>query len=300
MPFQTLRFAWASSRFIYPERSVRSLVHRISFCTQALRHAALLQPFMASDRPASLTLDLNGKPEMVGALIWPYISALWPAETRLKAILDHYRFIDQQCAALSFPVSGSLDVLNLDAEFPGLRVVLDKPSWFMREGQMTLNLFIAEKRIFSTAFSFGTYAGDTATYVGGIQGVRGDDSLDSYRDLTKALHGMRPRDFLLEMLRSLCRAVHVKHLLAVSDAGRHHRSSYFGKIKAESLHLEYDDIWRERGGEPNSEDFFLLSSESNQRDIDEIPSKKRAMYRKRYELLAAAQAHITQLLNPAP
>ena len=229
--------------------------------------------------------------------MWPYICAQWPAATRLQKIIDHYKFVDSVHPSLTFPVTESLEIIEMSTLILGLRIVIDKPKWFIREGQMTVNLFVSERRLFSLAFSFGIESGRSSAYIGGIQGVRGEESLNSYRDLTKVLYGIRPRDFLFEVFRGICRSLDVRQIYAISDTGRHHRSTYFGKVKAESLHVEYDEIWRERGGQPYGASFFRLSSDSNRRELTEIPSKKRAMYRKRYEFLTDTEEQIATALG---
>ena len=103
--------------------------------------------------------------------------------------------------------------------------------------------------------------------------------------MTKAAHGMRPRDLLVELFRAFCRAVGAARMLAVADASRQHRSRYFGKAKAETLSLNYDEIWLERGGVAKGPDFFELPVALRLRDLEEVPSKKRGMYRRRHELL---------------
>jgi len=167
----------------------------------------------------------------------------------------------------------------------------------MREGQAVLDLFIAETRIFSLAFSLRDEQGLTAV-IGAIQGRDIEGALDTYRELTGALHGMRPRDFLVEMFRALCATLGVQRIVAVSDASRHHRSPYFGKVTDKRFPLDYDEVWTERGGTALDDDFFALPVKPTRRSIEEIPSKKRSMYRKRYEMLDRLEAKLAQAVSP--
>ena len=228
---------------------------------------------------------MEQRPVLVGVTIWPYLCSSWGAEIRLQRIDEHFRMIEKLDSVLDFPVNGMLPLLDLEDIATNLRVVLDQPKWFMREGLFVINLFMKDVRIYSLAFSLAFEKGEVVTHVGAIQGADVDGILDDYKNLTKVLHGMRPRDFLVESFRIFCRCTGVTRIYAVNDAKRHHRSSYFGSEKSGKLLLNYNDIWVERGGVPDGEDFYVFSIETPMRNLDEVPSKKRAMYRRRYKLL---------------
>lgn len=238
-----------------------------------------------------------GRPETVGAVVWPYQCLGWDAATRLERIDSHCKAIDVLGAGLNFPIDQALQLLNLGDLSPGLRVVLDRPKWFMREGQLAMNLFAGELRIYTLAFSFGSFPDGMAAYVGAIQGSNTSGIQDAYKELTKSLHGMRPRDFLVELFRTFCRCLDVLRIYAVADARRQHRSEYFGAAKASTLTLNYDEIWAERGGVKVNEDFFVLSSEAAVRNLDDVPSKKRAMYRRRYEMLTELEQKLCSTMR---
>jgi uncharacterized protein VirK/YbjX len=107
---------------------------------------------------------------------------------------------------------------------------------------------------------------------------------------------MRPRDFLFELFRAFCRAFGVSKIYAVSDASRHHRSSYFGsKAKNGELTLNYDEIWLERGGALHNSDFYVFNVDQQLKNLEEVPSKKRSMYRKRFEFLETTEAQILEV-----
>jgi uncharacterized protein VirK/YbjX len=168
----------------------------------------------------------------------------------------------------------------------------------MREGQLVINLFLGNVRILSLAFSFARESGKVVAYVGAMQGRNIDGLLDTYRGITKAMHGMRPRDFLFELFRSFCRAVGISKIYAVSDASRHHRDSFFvSKTKSKELTLNYDEIWIERGGILENSDFYVFSVTPQIKNLEEVPSKKRSMYRRRYEFLKIIEARMLEVCS---
>jgi uncharacterized protein VirK/YbjX len=277
--------------------AVRILNRRLSYVAKSARVINSLQVYMHPREGSPLQRIMRQRPALVGATIWPYICLSWSAETRLQRIEEHFGVIEKLGSQLDFPVTEMLSLIDLADVATNLRVVLDQPKWFMREGLFVINLFIQDVRIYSLAFSFAFEEGEIVTHIGAIQGVDVEGILGDYKDLTKALHGMRPRDFLVELFRIFCCCLGVSKIYAVNDAKRQHRSSYFGSQKSEELLLNYNDIWVERGGVQDSEDFFALSVETPMRNLEEVPSKKRAMYRRRYELLQSIEARMQSALK---
>ena len=294
-----LRWLWKMSALVCEHENprakekgfgaIRVLKRRLYYVAKSLHLISSLQVFMHPREGSPLQRVMEKRPELVGVTIWPYICSSWSARTCLQRIDEHFRVIEKMGTVLDFPVNETFLLLDLGDIVTNLRVVLDQPKWLMRDGLFAINLFLLENRIYSLVFSFGFEESKVIAYIGGVQGVDVDGILEVYKDLTKALHGMRPRDFLVELFRIFCRCVDVTKIYAVNDAKRQLRSSYFGTGKAEKLFLNYDDVWIERGGVRNNEDFFVLSLESPLKNLDEVPSKKRAMYRRRYELLQSIE-----------
>jgi len=183
---------------------------------------------------------------------------------------------------LSLLPDEKLLLLDLSSTSPGVRVIMDRPAWLAREGLLTLSLFKDDFRAFTVSFSIldGT---DRSLFIGGIQGRNDDDILSLYRDLTKDFHGLRPRDLLLEALRLFAVRLGAKHIFAVADDHKTSRHSYFGTGSAPGLF--YDEIWLDRGATRVAKTHFELPMEGSRRDLQEVSSKKRSMYRKRYDML---------------
>ncbi|KIH82747.1 VirK [Pseudomonas batumici] len=153
-----------------------------------------------------------------------------------------------------------------------------------------LNLFQGDLRIASIAFTLCRTEVELCIFIGAVQGihkgVESDRSLEIYRALTKDFEGLRPRSLLIEAIKHIARSVGVERIYAVGDGYRHHRHPYFGAEKAQDLAANYDVIWLEHGAVPSGrEDFFEIPMVLSKKALDCIPAKKRAMYRRRYELL---------------
>jgi uncharacterized protein VirK/YbjX len=249
---------------------------------------------------AGLSRAIRETPKMLGLAVWPYIHSGWDFDQKIDAVEAHYRSLPRIAPRLDLSIHETMVVASLEDIRPGLKLVLDRAKWFSREGELVLNLFLHDKRLFSIAFSIGTDGGQTVVRVGALQGVRDNDILDLYRDLTKEMHGLRPRDLMVESLRMVCSALGITKILAIADCNRQHRNAYFGQAKAENLEGDYDAVWTEQGGIRSDSGFFELSSEVEFRDMEDIPSKKRSMYRRRYEFLTALAAQISTSCTQEP
>jgi uncharacterized protein VirK/YbjX len=173
-------------------------------------------------------------------------------------------------------------VADLSRYSPGASLLLDRAEWLTREGHLTLSLFKDDFRAFTLSFSLFGYP-ETELFIGGLQGRQTENALELYRDLTKDFAGLRPRDFVLEMLRLFALKIGARHIYAVADSQKIFRHRYFRKKS--TPRLDYDDVWRDRSGEPVTARYFELPLMGSRRPLEEVPTKKRSMYRRRYEML---------------
>ena len=237
-----------------------------------------------ADNPG-LASALKLFPQMHGAIYGPYINHAWPMERRLQTIDRHYRLLEGRATILAAAANQPTEVIRLEEQMPGLHLVLDKTEWFLREGEVVLNLFLGDKRVLSIAFTLAREDGQLVAYVGALQGIHADNALQMYREITHAMHHMRPRDFLVVALRQFCAAMGVARILAVSSDARQHNSPFFGDSHKQKVMLNYDEVWSDQGGTPLDNGFFEIPVAVKHRDMADIQSRKRSMYRKRYQML---------------
>jgi len=286
-----LPLVWQVSRLAANASGPRGWIRRLRFMHRAAAARHILAPVLAAAPSSALARLIRDRPMMIEMVVSPYLCAAWTAEERFARIRDHCAIVERLGLPFDFRVEDSIELLDLGTIQNGLHVVLDQAEWFHREGQLVLNLFVANRRIFSLAFSLATGQAGTIAYVGAVQGRALEGVLDDYKELTKAACGMRPRDLLIELFRILCRVAGFTEIRAVSDASRQHRSRYFGPDTRRKLPANYDEIWLERGGERIDDDFFSLPL-AVVRDEADVPARKRAMYRRRAEMLAAIEAQM--------
>lgn len=279
-----------------PGRSLRTQVARVRFfasCAREIKHISELTRPSTSE---SLTRTLQERPNLIGMASWPYINSAWTAGQRFDALQGHYEELNG-IKPLQIGTREQLLVSDLGDIVPGLKVVIDRPIWFMREGELTVNLFKDDFRAYSLAFTFGRIAAERVLYVGCIQGRQAEDVERLYRDLTKKLHGWRPRDVMVSLAQMIASAAGVSRIRLISEAARVHHHKYFGDAHGQLLSANYDEIWREQGASPGDGEFFELAPQLRRRAPEDISSNKRAMYRRRYELMDRLQADVAALIS---
>ena len=277
----------------FPGNSPGTLAMQLRFTRAGLASRDAVRRMLAPAEGSELARIMAERPKFIGALVWPYLCASWGPEERLKRIIGHYDAIDALGAPWRFSIDERLVLAELDDIHPGMMLVVDQPEWFLREGGLTVNLFLDSFRAFSVAFSLFPEDGGLTAVIGGVQGRNREGILDTYREITKALHGLRPRDMLIEAFRMIARQMGVTRILAVSEAARHHRHAFFKGVPTSQ---DYDAIWEDRGSTRLNADFFELPVAPDRRDLETVKPKKRPMYRRRFEFLDALEAGIADRL----
>jgi uncharacterized protein VirK/YbjX len=126
-------------------------------------------------------------------------------------------------------------------------------------------------------------------WIGGLQGCKGEDGKAVTVKVTRDLWGLRPKDLMMHAAYALAEAFGAARIKAVSTDGHVLERS---QKNAKLWHADYDGFWRELGGEPLGNGFFILPEKRQRRSIEEVPSDKRSAWRARYALVDEISAEI--------
>lgn len=272
-------------REMHPSLTLNSFKHQVILLLRTVLFLTEVRKWYdIADNPL-LIKAIQRFPLMSGAMYWPYINHSWRMDRSLGVINQHFRMLNDSAAIIAHATFDEIEVARLDAAYTGLRLVLDKAMWFLREGEVVFNLFVGEQRVYSIAFTLGIDSNQPIVFVGALQGSNADNAQDMYRDITHALHGMRPRDFLMVALKLLCGEFGINRIWAISSEKRQHNSPYFGSSHKEKVLVAYNEVWLEHGGIALDNGFYEIPNLVKRKDMSEIPSRKRSAYRRRYEML---------------
>ncbi|NIF60497.1 DUF535 domain-containing protein [Enterobacter sp. Ap-916] len=155
-----------------------------------------------------------------------------------------------------------------------------------KEGEAFLN-FCNEEGVplARMTFTLNQFEGKNTFFIGCLQGAKTWVPHEAIQAATKACHGLFPKRMLLEVACELAKLLDAERILAVGNGTHIYRSWRYEKKKKDSLHADYDSFWQSMSGEPRADGLFALPSSVERKPLEDIASKKRAEYRRRYELL---------------
>jgi hypothetical protein len=173
------------------------------------------------------------------------------------------------------------------------RIVLSLNDVSFHEGLWQLGLVGADGlRLYSIGFGFT----DARTLLmGNVQGPSlKDEGLDRIREATHAAHGMRPPHLLVHTLRVLAAHWGATRLLGV-DPENHVKGRW--NLRDSRLRFDYRAFWAEHEAVRDEGGNWSLPLETALRPLEEVPTKRRAMYRRRYAMLEALQQAVDTLAD---
>lgn len=212
------------------------------------------------------------------------------ARQRATAIVDHYRYIDtlpDPHLARAFTSTDEVELLKLagkgETHFTLLASCAHKAD---REGETTLWLRDDSDRLLaSMTFSIMRDNNQWRLMVGGLQGPRRQVSHDVIKDATRNCHGLFPKRLLMEFVWQLAARTAIDSICGVSNNGHVFQALRYRYSKGRQFHASYDEFWESQGGIRESKRFWQLPAMPERKLLENIPSKKRAEYRRRFELL---------------
>ncbi|EOC0864433.1 DUF535 domain-containing protein [Cronobacter muytjensii] len=245
---------------------------------------------------------LHAQPGLPCRLHRPWLSVNVSRQQALAALEYHYQHI--ACLLPSALMHGHLTrpgvTLALltgknDAQY---RLDLAAVADLDKEGETTVIFRDAAGVVLAEmTFTLCEVDGKSTLFIGGLQGAKAWVEHDKIQLATKACHGLFPKRLLLEAVCLLARHFAVSQILAVSNDTHIYRSWRYAKKKKDKLHADYDSFWASLGGEKDAQGLYHMPLHIARKSLEEIASKKRAEYRRRYELLDSMTAQIAAWFN---
>jgi hypothetical protein len=177
----------------------------------------------------------------------------------------------------------------------GTRVTFGLNGVSFHEGLWQVGLIAPSgTRLYSLGFGFT----DSRTIlIANVQGPSlGVDGPALIRQATHSAHGMRPPHLLLHSLRLLATQWGVETLLGV-DPRNHVKGRW--NLRRSRLRFDYQAFWTEREAVRDTGGNWRLPLAVETRALADVPAKRRAMYRRRYEMLAQLEMAVASLSGNA-
>jgi uncharacterized protein len=277
------------------KRGVTALKYTVRSACMPVRQARFLS-FIAAH--PSMRIYRERDPRLLERHMHRYVNAHWTRRQRLEQVHQHYRF------ALTHLPSGLFNLVyglghaclgNLVAKDGSLLTLCMRPPIFKGcEGELCLQLCDGHgDPLYSIVF---TVSDEKPTImIGCLQGPRGEHAKALVRQLTRNMHGMRPKQLMLSLVYAFARYYDIRQLLAISNDAHPLRRS------GRPLYSDYDAFWAEQHGQPAEGGWYALPPSQMHKTEAQVPSHHRSAFRRREAFrLEAEQLLIQALEQPVP
>ncbi len=292
-----------TSALVHPEPTFRDALSRVKYFLRGLRTPNVsARWFELLDAPELQPLVNHPHPLIYCKLQRPYLHRRLGTRARLKVLQHHYRFVREFLpASLRAKIlqPGGCVLAVLPVEPAGrFTVRLSYAYRFGKEGDLNLEIFdeTAQAALFTLTFSVTQFekGAPSHLFVGGLQGHPVEGQKELVVDITRSMHGLRPKALLVFTLQRLAQLWNFSALHAVGDGEHIHRRN----TRRKDRYACYNDFWLECHGELLADGNFALPVFPVARNMSELPTKKRPLYRRRYEMLAALGEEIRRNVAP--
>lgn len=307
-PWASLGDLYALTRVMYPPQVRHVHSKRLRFLFRTLSHFSLWQQWRQFLETSPLGEIAAHFPRLYEKPFRPYLHKdLIRAECH-RVLREHYLFLQHHAPGMLVEALLNNRPFLLNEHSAGdlaepLLLNFTYARHMQQEGELTLSIGWPDsldtlhdhRWICSLTFLLQYGASGWEILVGGVQGGHSERSKEDIKTATHIFHGLRPKHLLIHLLREIAAVWGVSRIYAITD-GAHclKRARYRGRIKIVS---SYDELWQDAGGHPAANGFYSLPVQQHHRSIEDVPSRKRSQYRKRYALMDSIDAEIREKLT---
>lgn len=286
-----------------PGQAWQNPAYRRKFIVRSLATPVSTGRLLASlAKQPRLMQMLEVQPGLPCRLHRPWLTVNMNRHNALDALNCHYQAMSRQLPAtllkgyLSKHGVTLLTLTGKDDQRFTVRLCAD--AFLDKEGEATLTFCDPQHTVLAEmTFTLCRFDGKFTLFIGGLQGAKAHVPHERIQKATKACHGLFPKRLLVEAAMTLGTAFAVEQIFAVSNATHIYRSWRYRKKKEGKLLADYDSFWLSLGGQRREDGHFVLPLVMPRKPMEEIASKKRAEYRRRYDLLDSLIQQVTQALS---
>lgn len=223
-------------------------------------------------------------------------------DERIKLVEEHMNFLTQNLNEnFLLKLYGGKEILlwkmPLDETFGEMRLVISMHGGQKKEGLASIVLLLADNTpVYQIMFWIAKDSAENfSMYIGALQGPNVESSKDLIKILTKKCHAYRTKNLILYAAQAVARVLDLKKIYAVTNYG-YYANNHIRRDR--KLKTSFSDFWQECGGTPTEDKrFFELPLLEKRKTFEEIPTQKRAVYRRRFALLDEIDAAIFENLQ---
>ncbi len=288
------------ARYLYPDGSSRKTFNRGKFVLRSLLYRPQLSRVFALFQAEPLRALPAHYPELLDKPMRPYRFACSTVNQRTEMVEAHYRLLLARYPTLIEPLYLGQGIELGRYPQSDCRILLRHDGTFRREAELALSIVNERgERLYSCAFSLAGSERELALVIGSVQGPEPCvvQPQEQVRALTKAGHGLRPKSLVVMLVLALAEAMGASRVSAVRMRAHIFQARRYSRKKKACLQADYDELWQEFGAVPLDANFVRLQP-AVRKPLEEVASKKRAMYRRRYEWLDELTLACQRALRP--
>ena len=240
--------------------------------------------------------NIFGYPMLISKVHRPYLVKNLKTNEKVKSIIESYKFIDA-----FFPVELNDELYKngkiLLSHFPVkdgsfYKIYLCIYTNFEKEGEINIKLTDSCENIIGTLTFVIIKQKDKKTIlIGGVQGASKDLNEEYIKNCTKNMYGLFPKKLLFEALCFLEKATKINFTKAATGNSTHiYTSERYTSRRI--IHSDYDSFWKTLNATQLENKLWYFPKSIKRKSLEEIPSKKRSQYQKRYNLLDSIEEDI--------
>lgn len=296
-------FRLLSTGALTPGRAWKNPAYRRKFMLRSLGAPRMTGKLLESlTKQPQLMQILSVQPGLPCRLHRPWLSTHMSPQQTIDALCYHYRLmldkLPDNITSHYLSAHGALLTTIEGKDEQRYRIYLGADAMLDKEGEATLTFRDEKDTVLAElTFTLCQYNGVDTFFIGGLQGAKADVPHQLIQVATKACHGLFPKRLVVDALLTLGEQLSVKHVRAVSNETHIYRSLRYRRKKRDKLHADYNSFWESLSATVDAEGDYVLPLALPRKTMEEIASKKRAEYRRRYELLDALQQQIAATIQ---
>ncbi|WP_295155611.1 VirK/YbjX family protein [Selenomonas sp. AE3005] len=272
---------------IYNTSNPREVHRLIVFVGRCMAHYSAMKKFMAFFQQDELRRKIiTDNPFPLEQATRAFFFAGSTFAERVKIISNHF-LIEQKYLTPDWFVR-----LNTDEHYKIWQSNEHDINWYTilhmapgqrKEGLMAVNMHVDMKDnpIYQIMFWLNTDKnGDESMWIGAMQGPNVANANEIIKDITKRSHRYRTKNLILYMTMAVARSFNCKHIYAVSNDG-YYAMNHIRRDR--KLKTDFGAFWEEAGGHKTDDHrFYEIPLIEPRKTMEEVPTRKRAVYRKRF------------------
>ena len=283
-------YQWPDPHALYPDRNQKSYrMKRFRYRLRSWLHWQAVKKFesVVNQKPWLVDL-LNQRANFSYPLVHRFLDKRFNTQQRFDAMLDNLTFLPEKLTALGLPPLWQ-QAISFGEVIPDFEMRLTITDYQPMEGFWTLELVHSPSQELVYLLTFGKV--QQALLIAVIQGPNFEGSKDMVKLLTKKCHGLRPAYLMVEAMKALTNVLGYSALWGIP----HKYQNKSRIVQSKRYVVDYDAIFAESAG--TLKDYWELPLHFETKNMDDIPSNKRSMYRKRYAMLEQLRENMAVALK---